>query len=201
MTCEYITLADLLSRGWNMAIIKKMRLDHVHVVKGTKMYSLAVVQEMEHTNYCKSLLNKSNESTKIQNTKSDNVKLRKIIQYVKFVKLHINYMPEAQVTTLAVDAYNKLHNTNVTVDSDENFLERIRKNYIRHCLTNYENVLEILNGEFGKNEVYPILKEILIRRIDDAWRAKQIEGCGMKRNIGDVNCNIYDFKETFKLDK
>ena len=194
MTCKYITLSDLINRGWNASIIKKMRLNH-EVINNIKMYSLTTVQGMERTNYCKLLLNKNHKNTKIQEL--DDIERHKMIQYVRFVKLYINYIPEDQVTELAINAYNTLHNANVTINSNKDFLERIHKNYIRHCLTNYDNILESLNGEFGKDEVYPVLKQQLIKRIDNAWYAKQVSGCGTKLNIGDPNCVVYDF--TMKL--
>ena len=56
MACKYITFFDLINRGWNASIIKKMRLNH-EVINNIKMYSLTTVQGMERTNYCKLLLN------------------------------------------------------------------------------------------------------------------------------------------------
>lgn len=49
--------------------------------------------------------------------------------------------------------------------SDTSFLSRITKNYVRHVRSNYENLLQLLTKQVGKDDAYHELKEEIDRQI------------------------------------
>lgn len=102
-----------------------------------------------------------------------------IFAYIEMVSIKIKYVPELILTQLAVDEYNDWKHSYgyrfryLTENSRPEILERIKKNYIRHSLTNYDEILKEIKGLAGTGKVYPILKQKVMNRIDAEWSKRQ----------------------------
>jgi len=99
--------------------------------------------------------------------------------YIETVSIKIKYIPEPLLTQLAVNEYNEWKQSHrarlryLTENSRPEVLDRIRKNYIRHNLTNYDEILRGIRGFEGTSKVYPIIKQKVMDRIDTEWSKKQ----------------------------
>jgi hypothetical protein len=188
MEDNYITLSGLKERGWTDSIIKKMNLLPDKLTKNPrynkaapmKLYLISRIEEIEKTEQFSDLSVKS-QSRKKSAEKAVETKIAKLYKYVETVPIEIEYVPEPQVTLDAINAYNDWHDFDynyvnpVSLDSDEMFLTRIRGNYIRHNLTNYDEILAEIKGHTGIKEVYPDLKRKVMSRIDSEWKSKYQE--------------------------
>jgi hypothetical protein len=186
MEDEYLTLSGLKERGWTDSIVKKMNLlpdklaKNPHYLKAApmKLYLVSGIEELEKSEQFCNLITKS-QSRKEGAKKAVETKIAKLYKYVETVPIEIEFVPEPQVTIDAINAYNDWHDydfdnytNSVTLNSDELFLMRIRGNYIRHNLTNYEEILAVIKGHTGISEVYPDLKRKVMKRISMEWKSK-----------------------------
>jgi predicted patatin/cPLA2 family phospholipase len=102
-----------------------------------------------------------------------------LFAYIDMVTIKIKYVPEPILTQLAINEYNNWKNSYrvrfryLTENSKPEVLNRIKKNYIRHNLTNYEEILREIRGLEGAGKVYPILKWKVMNRIDTEWSKRQ----------------------------
>ncbi len=102
-----------------------------------------------------------------------------LFAYIEMVSIKIKYVPEPILTQLAINEYNNWNNSYgvrfryLTENSKPEVLDRIKKNYIRHNLTNYDEILREIKGLEGAGKVYPILKWKVMNRIDTEWSKRQ----------------------------
>jgi hypothetical protein len=183
---EYVTLTGLKERGWTDSIIKKINLIPDKLAKNPrfnkaapmKLYDINNIVELEKSEQFCNLIAKG-QSRKEGAKKAVETKIAKLYKYVETVPIEIEFVPEPKVTIDAIDAYNDWHDYDfdkgnpASLDSDELFLMRIRGNYIRHNLTNYDEILEVIKGHTGIKEVYPDLKRKVMNRIDSKWKSKE----------------------------
>jgi hypothetical protein len=189
MEDEFITLSALKDRGWTDSIIKKMNVlpdkiaKNPHYLKASpmKLYMVSKIEEFEKSEQFCNLIVKS-QSRKEGAKKAVETKIAKLYKYVETVSIEIEFVPEPQVTYEAIEAYNiwqenrpSIINGNksyqeATINSDDGFLGRIRGNYIRHNLTNYDDILAEIKGHTGISEVYPDLKNKVMTRINIKWK-------------------------------
>jgi len=189
MEDNYITLSGLKERGWTDSIIKKMNLlpdkstknPRYNKAAPMKLYLVSKIEELEKSEQFCNLITKS-QSRKKGAEKAVETKIAKLYKYVETVPIEIEFVPEPQVTIDAINAYNDWHDFDLnncinpaSLNSDELFLMRIRGNYIRHNLTNYDEILAVLKGHTGIKEVYPDLKRKVMNRIDSEWKSKSQE--------------------------
>lgn len=153
-----------------------------HYIKAApmKLYLVSKIEEFEKSEHFCNLIIKS-QSRKKGAEKAVETKIAKLYKYVETVEIEIEFVPEPKVTYDAIDAYNdwqvnrpsvingKNDYREATKNSDEGFLSRIRGNYIRHNLTNYDDILAVIKGHTGISEVYPDLKNKVMTRINIEW--------------------------------
>ena len=151
-----------------------------------KLYFSNKLEELEKTEQFCNLIAKS-QSRKDGAKKAVETKIAKLYNYVETVPIEIEFTPEPKVTYEAIEAYNIWQENRPSVingnnsyqeafiKSDEVFLCRIRGNYIRHNLTNYDEILAVIKGHTGISEVYPDLKKKVMSRINAEWKAKTKE--------------------------
>lgn len=53
--------------------------------------------------------------------------------------------------------------------SDKKFLDRIQVNYLRHCVSDYENRLEDIYGRVGVSKAYIIIKNRVLDKIGEVY--------------------------------
>jgi len=86
-------------------------------------------------------------------------------QYLDAIEIRIPILDRAELIERACEHYNDMQDwravegrstsgLKATDDSDPKFLERICVNYLRHCLTNYEDHLDEMSGKVGFSQGY-----------------------------------------------
>ena len=77
------------------------------------------------------------------------------------------------LTHRAIDHYNVLHSASAKpaagIKSNERFLDRIRVNYLRHELTEYENHFLGVAGKVGAGDAYPEIKQKVLDAIAEVY--------------------------------
>lgn len=167
-----ITKTELKKRGWTDTIIEKTNLKPEFITPKTIYYSLSNVKRIERTKRFQ-LLYQESQRRKMTAKKAVETKTQKLLNYVDNVEIKIKYMDDRYITKNAIDAYNywnRHSDKKASLYSDEFFLKRIKMNYVRHELTNYEEILEELGGKVGKNEAYYLIKKRIKNRIDNELR-------------------------------
>jgi hypothetical protein len=107
--------------------------------------------------------------------KSKMLKYVNTLSYANTVPITIDYIPDPIVAELACDSYNEYHKYDgrrISVEYDGEFVERIKRNYIRHELTNYDEILSVVHGEIGYGEAYDTIKNRVTERIDETWKSQ-----------------------------
>lgn len=185
---EYITKTQLKERGWTDSIIKKMDLKHdmekdnpfYKKSAPMKLYSINKIKKIEKTKTFQELYKKVLKRKKSAQ-KSVKTKKEKILQFANDVDIKIDYMDDKKLTRAAIESYNSwnynrpsvlfgnVHFEPASFDSDEDFLHRIKNNYIRHKLTNYDDILIQIKSKVGKSEAYELIKNRVEERIQEKW--------------------------------
>jgi hypothetical protein len=112
-----------------------------------------------------------------------------LIAYIEMVPIRISYVPEPKLTRLAVNEYNEYKHSqgdyvlDISINSKPALLDRIRKNYIRHNLTNYDKILDEIIGHKDMRDVYPILKQKVMDRIDIEWKKQAAQSINARRAL------------------
>ena len=84
----------------------------------------------------------------------------KMQQYLDTIEIEVPMLDRAKLIKRACRHYNDMQDwraaerrytpdLKATADSDSKFLERICVNYLRHCLTKYEDHLDAMSGKVG----------------------------------------------------
>jgi hypothetical protein len=80
-------------------------------------------------------------------------------------------MPNDKLLKNAINHYNSLwadrgkFEKSASEDSDKDFLNRIKVNYLRHNCSNYEEELENIFNQIGKDDGYFLLKKRILFEI------------------------------------
>ena len=196
---DYICKSTLKERGWTDSIIKKLNVqpdklaDNPHYKKAPqmKLYLIEKIKQIEQTSEFKELIKKSEKRKKSAKT---TVITRKnnLINYIKYLLIDIPEIDETELTHLAIEHYNQ-HKRDVSFEVyqynpersnkiDEQiiklndiknlsleFLNRIKVNYIRHELSDYDEYLDELYKQIGKEEAYILLKNRILDEISKVY--------------------------------
>ena len=89
------------------------------------------------------------------------------------VQITVPELDSDRLTHLAVEHYNSsvfgTGRPSAKLDSDEDFLDRIRVNYLRHVLTNYHAILQATAGKVGAEDAYIEIKERILDAIAEVY--------------------------------
>lgn len=185
---DYIPKSELKERGWTDSMIKKLNLKpdtskrnpmYPTAAPPMKLYSREKIEQIEKTPEFEELYEKSLKRKKSAQ-KAVETKKEKLLEFAENVKIKVKYIEEPQLTDLAIQSFNNWHFLHDDVppasrNSDEVFLDRIRNNFIRHELTNYDRIIAHIRGQIGKHEAYQLIKERVMERIDEEWNRKKTE--------------------------
>ena len=188
---EFITKTELKERGWTDSIIKSLNVEpdeerpnpKYKSASPMKLYKLEKIKSLEATPEFEQLYEKSLKR-RASAEKAVETKREKLIEFAENVKIEVRYMPEPQLTRNAISAYNSWNVEKIysgkceaaSTRSDEIFLIRIRNNYIRHQLTNYDAILAQIRSKVGTHEVYDTIREKIAERINHVWKEKSSQG-------------------------
>jgi hypothetical protein len=174
---DYFSVTDLYKRGWTKKLIESMALipDQTKTnprypnAAPMKLFSAPRIYDLERSEKFKTL-----GATK--DTKEKPITDHEMLEFVQNVEIEFDEISGDELTTAAIDAYNgwllnnpsvmsgKREFTPLDNEADPAFIERIKKNYVRHHLSNYEFVLAQIRGR-GCRDVGQ-LKRVLKGRVD-----------------------------------
>lgn len=178
---EFITMSDLKrERGWTDTSIKKFAPIPDHFVKNPhyksaapmRLYRVSRIREIEATPEFQDYMEKSMRRRQGAQQAIE-TKREKTMDIAWTMPIHVEVVPN--VIDEAIATYNEWKiehddwDKRVSSDTDQNVLERIAVNHIRHNLTTYECHLYEIQGLVGNDEAYRILKGRVLQEIGAAY--------------------------------
>lgn len=174
---KYVGAWTLKERGWTETTIRKFLGEpdkttvNPHYRSGPmcRLYLEDRVLAIESTPEWQEAKARS-DKRKISSAKATATKTEKLLsEYIPRLQVDqaLSKLPLENIQEYAIESYNEWNWGNgrrADKCSDKDFLERITKNFIRHELTNYDELLEDVQGKTGKNKFYDIIRS----KISDA---------------------------------
>lgn len=181
----YFTKTDLKEMEWTESLIQKylpepdLLKTNPHYASGPKMklYDVIRVAAIEIRGDFKNDFERS-QKRRESAYKAVQTKFKNTMDYLENVKWQIRKKPYKRVVNEAIRSYNRWKDRQAILredffdssqvadeDSDPEFLKRITRNYVRHELTNYDEVLGELRGRVGMEEAYEIIKNSKIEEL------------------------------------
>lgn len=190
---NYFTQAELFDRGWTSDMIKRMNLKRDKVggwiapddPTPTLLFLKRKVLDIEDTDRFKELLNK--KAVNYAETELTEERIKELLDYADNVEIKVIFLPDYVSQRKAIDMYNYWHRLEggdkITLYADRPFLRRIQRNYIRHSLTNYNEILTEIEGKVGQSDAYFLLKKRVEERIDEIWQIRKQEYAKKQKEI------------------
>lgn len=185
--CNYISLSSLKDRGWTESIIKKMGLEPDKEVVNPKyrrsapmkLYDIKKVEAIEMTDEFIQLYNAALRR-KESGRKATETKMKAMKDYVHSIDIQMPMMSKEEVFMEAVEHYNDLWYWRGRYDKhisdyrslDDDTLERLTANMIRHSMTDYEDALKLSYGKVGVDYAHNYLKEKINRMVHETYFQK-----------------------------
>lgn len=161
----YLCLTELKQRGWTEGLIKKF-LPEPDETKSNpyysysapmKLYKVSRVEKIEKSEkFIKAM--ESISKRKAAARKAVETKTAKIVEWANSVKFSVPTLTKDELVKQAIAHYEQYHGTFLGTIDDE-FVKRIATNYIRHECTNYDSVLDALEGMVGRDNAYEIIRQ------------------------------------------
>jgi hypothetical protein len=176
-------------RGWTDRAIelflkapdKEAENPHYKCASPMKLYLIRRVEEVERSKEFQGFQNK-NRARVESSRKSVETKRERLLREVRGWSIRLGKTEYTSVKENAVRSYNEFkqqvaweredsdfHFEPATVNSGEEFLERITVNYLRHQLSDYDEKLERIFGKIGKDEAYTILNQKIYEKIAEVY--------------------------------
>lgn len=184
---EFITKTMLKERGWTDSLIKEFLPEPHKTSQNTYyrsappicLYKILIVKKIEKTKKFSIKFEKA-QKRKRSAQKAVETKLNKLKKYVEEVDINVPKMSKNKLIKSAIKHYNEMQEEReylglktcgqiASKNSDQDFLNRITVNYIRHCLTIYEEELNVISGKIGVWEGYVDIKEKVFDEISNVY--------------------------------
>lgn len=171
---KYYRSSELKQRGWTEGLIKKFlpKPDETKtnpIVKSAapmKLYNINKVKRIERSSAfkeAKEVTQKKKDSAQ----KATETKKTKTIKKIENLNFNVPDIDKERLIQKAINHYETYHDTSVHY-ADEEFINRIVTNYLRHNCTKYDNVLDSLYGSVGIQEAHDIIKQ----KVNDTIKEK-----------------------------
>ncbi len=93
---------------------------------------------------------------------------QKTFKRIENLNFNVPEIDKEKLVQKAIDHYEAYHDTKVYY-ADEEFINRIITNYLRHNCTKYDKVLDSLYGSVGVQEAHDIIKQKVNDVIKDKY--------------------------------
>jgi hypothetical protein len=169
---NYYRSSELKQRGWTEGLIKKFlpKPDETKtnpIVKSAapmKLYKIKRVERIEKSEkFIKAM--ESISKRKAAARKAVETKTAKTIEWANSVNFNVPTFSKDKLERNAIYHYQQYHDTIICGPIDEDFINRISTNYIRHECTKYDRIIDSLYGSVGKQKAYDIIKEKINQEI------------------------------------
>jgi len=176
---KLIAMSTVKGRGWTNGLIKKFYPICYKTVPNPKykraspmkLYCLARIKKIEKSvKFIKEmeLTKKRKESSK----KSIQTKIENLRKYLDLLQVdNIPVVKKNELIKLSCENYNNFRERldPANSKSDWSFLQRICVNYLRHCMSEYEELLYEMSGKTGFQEGYDVVNKKIFEKISDAY--------------------------------
>jgi hypothetical protein len=182
---EYVTKAGLKGkRGWTDGLIRDFLGEpdqtkkNPHYSRGAPMclYALSRVEAVEATEEFIQRMAKIKSRRRTAKRAARQAVVTKWFKTLEIIEdvPPLPQMDRDELIECACDHYNFLWATrseykHATPSDDSIFLERICVNYLRHCMTNYDERLGLMHGRVGGQDAYSSIRQASLRAIADAY--------------------------------
>lgn len=183
-----ITKSELKTMGWTDGLIKEFLLEPDKIkpnpryksASPMKLYFKNKILGIMLTDEFKESFNRSSKR-KVAAEKSVTTKLLNTQEEVSKIDFNIPVMNEETLIRNAIYHYRGLKESRSNYESivdvkellsmprSNPFIQRITKNYIRHCLIDYESILSYLSGRVGFSSAYKTIKDSIDKRIENTY--------------------------------
>jgi len=183
---EFVSKSTLKSRGWTDKSIesfltkpdKTANNPYYKSASPMKLYLTSRVLVAEQSRAYIAFQNVSNKR-KASSLKATQTKKNQLLQRIKGCKIELEQKSPTEVKQDAIVSYNDFKEqmcwereheyTPATENSDDEFLNRITVNYLRHNLSNYDDQLAAIFGRVGVGDAYAILNEKIYAKIAETY--------------------------------
>ncbi len=169
---EMLSKSQFKQRGWTEGMIKVFlpMPDETKVnpkyasASPMKLYKTARIQQVEASADFVAK-KQAADKRKAAAKKATATKQRQMDEYLENLDIEVLRMDKDKLIEEACGAYNEWHWSRSDEDcyADKNsnplFLERITVNYLRHCLSRYEEHLAKIEGKVGARDAYSQIKD------------------------------------------
>lgn len=178
-----IIMKELIERGWTKSIVAKFYPDHEkYWYKRDKvcyLYCVSIVEKIEATEEFKKAVEKSIVRRNTAN-KSRDERNNKLIDIINGMDIRIPFKDLNDLKREAIKSWEewntwkllegrKVESTKWEPGFNTEDTKRITCNYIRHELTNYDEMLSHFLNNFNKNNVYDPLHEKYMNAIYEKY--------------------------------
>jgi hypothetical protein len=180
---KHYTKTQLKERGWTDRIIRiympepclKKKNNYYKCAPDICLYEKEKIHKIESLEDFKIEIKKSEKRRNSMKLVAER-KRQELIDYVKNLKIEVQKINPNKIFKDACDNYNDWNEEFIEKNNVEtSFLHRITVNYIRHNLTNYEEELDELFGQIGKDDGYYLLKNRILNKIKELYPFLQEE--------------------------
>lgn len=168
---NYITKSKLKSdRNWTDSLIKRFLGASDKTAPNSmynnaapiQLYLLEKVLKTENTDDFKQAIIKRDER-KLSSQKAVETKKKNLLKYANNIEVKLSVIDDAEHTKKATYHYEQYwadKRKHKFVDStNTDFMDRIKVNYLRHSLSNYENELYKIHGKTGVEEAVEVIRK------------------------------------------
>lgn len=180
---EFVTKSTLKERGWTDLLIK-IFLPQPHKTTTNPnyrsappmcLYKIAVVEQIEKSTEFQKEMEEA-QKRKQRAKKAVETKLTKLRKDLSNMRFKVPLLSEKNLLKRAINHYNEMQDWRefngrstcglyANENSDIEFLKRIQVNYLRHCLTSYEEKLDDISGRVGVFEGYVDIRKKIFTEI------------------------------------
>lgn len=179
---DMITKSDVLNReGWTTRLVSKllgepdMRKSMPYYTHPLCLYSIVRVKEAELTDTFKDAQVKL-VKRRAAAAKAIETKRKKLMAEIESLEISVVKMSLNAARKKAIKSYNDWNYLGgASMNSDQEFLDRITVNYLRHECTEYDEALFDTYGNVGKNEAIKRIRQRVFDVIAKAYPELAIE--------------------------
>jgi hypothetical protein len=175
---QYLTLSELKDRGWTQSLITLFLGDPDELRTNPryrsgppmKLYGMRRVKKAESSAKFR-IAQENRKGRRLAAQKALATKRKKIEEYLETVEIEVPQITKEELIRRVCDNYNAglvcviQDRLRAHPNSDSKFLERICVNYLRHCLTEYEDHLKEIAGKVGVHDAYLEIKMMVLDAI------------------------------------
>jgi hypothetical protein len=163
---NYVSGSELKRRGWTEKMIDVL-LGKPDSTQANPYYRHAAqmnLYRIERVKYTEStpgffIAKENAEKRKMSSCRAIETKREGARNWARSVFIQVPSLDREETVRNAIKTYNESHFSQASNDSDWRTLREITLTYIRHKMTDYESLLEIMHGTIGVDSASDIIQE------------------------------------------